>query len=234
MAGWVKLSRGINNWGWKTDPNVVALWVHLLANANFENGYYLGYEIPAGSLPAGIPTLSLKTGLSSSQIRTAIKKLKMTGEIAVRITPKFSIITIVKWSEYQGNDRQDDSRIAGQSQADDNTIRRKEYKNVKKEYTPPEGVSLSVWEDFEKLRKTKKAPITETAINGIKREAEKAGWTLEQALSECCARGWQSFKAEYVKQKGKQNAKRTSHDELREYLDESRNGIIEYDVNGNL
>lgn len=131
MSGWIKLYRGINNWGWKTDPNVVALWVHLLTNANFENSYYLGYEIPTGSLPAGIPSLSLKTGLSGSQIRTAIKKLKMTGEIAVRITPKFSIITIVKWDEYQANDRQDSRPIAGQSQADDNTIRIKELKNIR-------------------------------------------------------------------------------------------------------
>lgn len=133
MAGWVKLYRSLNGWGWKTDPNVTALWVHLLTNANFENGYYLGYEIPAGSLPAGIPTLSLKTGLTPSQIRTAIKKLKMTGEIAVRITPKFSIISITKWSEYQADDRQVDSLIAGSSQANRNTIRREEGKKEKKE-----------------------------------------------------------------------------------------------------
>ena len=63
---------------------------------------------------------------------------------------------------------------------------------------PPVGVSPVVWTDFQKLRKTKKAPITETSLAGIKREAEKAGWRLEDALQECCTRGWQSFKADWV------------------------------------
>jgi uncharacterized protein YdaU (DUF1376 family) len=65
----------------------------------------------------------------------------------------------------------------------------------------PEGVSDSVWQDFKTLRKAKKAPITERALAGLRVEAEKAGWTLEQALSECCVRGWQAFKADWVSQK---------------------------------
>ena len=62
----------------------------------------------------------------------------------------------------------------------------------------PGGVSDSVWQDFKTLRKAKRAPITQKAIDGIVREANKAGWTVEQALSECCFRGWQAFKAEWV------------------------------------
>lgn len=63
---------------------------------------------------------------------------------------------------------------------------------------PPDGVSSSVWEDFLQLRKAKKAPVTTAALSGIISEAEKAGWSLERALSECCVRGWQAFKAEWV------------------------------------
>lgn len=63
---------------------------------------------------------------------------------------------------------------------------------------PPDGVSPSVWQDFLKHRKAKKAPVTETSLAGIKREADKAGWSLEDALRECCTRGWQSFKADWV------------------------------------
>ena len=63
---------------------------------------------------------------------------------------------------------------------------------------PPEGVSIGVWQDFKTLRKAKRAPITQKAIDGIIAEAGKAGWTVEQALSECCFRGWQAFKADWV------------------------------------
>ena len=63
---------------------------------------------------------------------------------------------------------------------------------------PPEGVSNSVWQEFKTLRKAKKAPITQRAIDAITSEANKAGWTLEKALEECVVRGWQAFKAEWV------------------------------------
>lgn len=63
---------------------------------------------------------------------------------------------------------------------------------------PPVGVSESVWSDFLKVRKAKKAPMTDTALEGIAREAQKAGWTLEDAIRECGERNWTSFKAEWV------------------------------------
>jgi uncharacterized protein YdaU (DUF1376 family) len=64
-------------------------------------------------------------------------------------------------------------------------------------YTP-EGVSDSVFKDFKKLRDKQKAPITETAIKGLKREADKANMTLEQVMQMCCERGWRGFKAEWA------------------------------------
>ena len=63
---------------------------------------------------------------------------------------------------------------------------------------PPKGVSDSVWQEFKSLRKAKKAPITQRAIDAITNEASKAGWTLEKALEECVVRGWQAFKADWV------------------------------------
>jgi len=65
----------------------------------------------------------------------------------------------------------------------------------------PDFVEQQVWNDFLSIRKAKKAPMTETALKGIEREAKKAGWSLEKAISECVTRGWQSFKAEWVKEK---------------------------------
>ena len=63
---------------------------------------------------------------------------------------------------------------------------------------PPIGVSDSVWQEFKSLRKAKKAPITQRAIDALTSEANKAGWTLEKALEECIVRGWQAFKADWV------------------------------------
>lgn len=74
-----------------------------------------------------------------------------------------------------------------------------------------EGIGEQVIFDFLKLRKAKKAPLTETAIDGIKREAAKARITLEDALRTCIERGWQGFNADwYANQPA--TGKRSSHD----------------------
>ena len=62
----------------------------------------------------------------------------------------------------------------------------------------PEGVSQEVWESFVKQRKVARAVITPVVIKSIEEQAVLAGWTLEKALSECAARGWRGFKAEWV------------------------------------
>lgn len=61
-----------------------------------------------------------------------------------------------------------------------------------------QGIDPKIAKDFAALRRAKKAPITQTAIDGIAREAMKAGLTLESALAVCCERGWTGFKAEWM------------------------------------
>ena len=71
-------------------------------------------------------------------------------------------------------------------------------KNLREELP---DVTDQTFSDFIELRKAKKAPVTLRAIEGIRSEAEKAGISLENALIECCSRGWVGFKAEwYCKQ----------------------------------
>lgn len=65
----------------------------------------------------------------------------------------------------------------------------------------PAGVSEQVWNDFIALRKAKRAPLSPTALSVIAKEAEKAAMHIEEALTECVTRGWQSFKAEWIKPK---------------------------------
>lgn len=67
-----------------------------------------------------------------------------------------------------------------------------------KKQEPPVGVSDSVWSDFVILRKNKRAPITETAIKGIEKEARRASMSLNDVLALCCSRGWSGFKAEWL------------------------------------
>lgn len=76
----------------------------------------------------------------------------------------------------------------------------------------PDGVSDQVWKDFKNQRTKMKAPLTTTALTQLIKQAELAGWTLEQAMQECILRGWRGFKAEWVNvtKPGKQSIKDTT------------------------
>lgn len=59
------------------------------------------------------------------------------------------------------------------------------------------GIDESVASDWLTIRKAKKSPLTLTAINGVTREAAKAGLTLEAAIRYCCESGWVGFNANW-------------------------------------
>ena len=151
---------------------------------------------------------------------TASKVLIMCWLIASeddgRLPPVKTLAFRLRMSEKQTNDclnklshwlEQDDiSVISDRYQSDSlETETETETKKEKKatSVAMPNGISQSVWEDYKTLRKAKKAPVTQRVIDGMQEQADLAGWTLEKAMEECCIRGWQSFKAEWVAEKPK-------------------------------
>lgn len=65
----------------------------------------------------------------------------------------------------------------------------------------PDDVSEQTWADWLQLRKSKKAPVTVTVVDGAKGEADKAGMTLDAFLRVWCRRGSQGLEASWLKEK---------------------------------
>ena len=61
-----------------------------------------------------------------------------------------------------------------------------------------ENIDEQLASDFIAIRKAKKAPLTQTALEGILREANKAKLTLENVLRICIERNWQGFSASWL------------------------------------
>lgn len=61
------------------------------------------------------------------------------------------------------------------------------------------GVEPQVAADFLALRTKRRAPVTATALAGLEREAAAADMSLNAALRTATERGWQGFKAEWVR-----------------------------------
>lgn len=60
------------------------------------------------------------------------------------------------------------------------------------------GVNERVAADWLVIRKTRKAPLTETALQGVEREAQAARLSLGDAVQIAVERGWQGFKAAWL------------------------------------
>ena len=83
------------------------------------------------------------------------------------------------------------------------TLNNKQETYNNKTLKRPRNVSKKTWDDFLVHRKNKKAPLTETAFIGIKNEVKKTTISLEEALIMCQARGWQSFKSDWISKEQK-------------------------------
>jgi hypothetical protein len=101
MNGWIYLHRKLLNWRWHDCPKTLAVWIRLLVDANWKETEYHEYKIPRGSGVCGLHALSEKTGCSVRAVRTALTRLKSTGEITTKSTNQFTIYTVVKYEEYQ-------------------------------------------------------------------------------------------------------------------------------------
>jgi len=63
---------------------------------------------------------------------------------------------------------------------------------------PIPGVPPPLLADYLEVRKGKRAgKITQTVIDGLQREADKAGISIEDAVKACCEFGWQGFRADW-------------------------------------
>jgi hypothetical protein len=126
------------------------------------------------------------------------------------VKTKEIIIKLSHWLEHNDIELISSGYQVDLPETETETEREKE-KETKKKATIvacPDFVEQQVWDDFLSIRKAKNAPMSETALKAIEREAKKAGWSLNMAISESVSRGWQSFKAEWVKEKLNQSEQR--------------------------
>ncbi len=98
----MKLYRDILDWEWYSDMNTFRVYIHMILSANWQDGRFRGVEIRRGSLVSSYAKLAEATGLSEKNVRTAIKHLEKTGEVASRGYNKFSIFTLKNYDKYQG------------------------------------------------------------------------------------------------------------------------------------
>ena len=185
---YIKISRKILEWEWYTDINTKVLFLHILLKANWKPGRFQGIEVPRGSFVTSQQNLVLETGLTLKNVRTALKHLENTGEVAVNRHPKFSVITIKNYDKYQSGG----SQVAVEGQSGGSQVatieerkkeRKEEYnKSPKGDYesSTPDSIYATIRELYNSVcgsypRLVKMSDARKKAINA----RLKTGYTLD-------------------------------------------------------
>ena len=134
-VGFVKLFRSLTDWEWYTEPLTARLFIHLILKANWETKQWRGKTIKRGQYVTSNEKLSLETGLTISEVRTSIDRLMKSKDIIKLSTNQYTTITVVKYDDYQDNDKENRKRITNKPQTNHKQIattkESKEYKEVK-------------------------------------------------------------------------------------------------------
>jgi hypothetical protein len=158
--GWIKLHRKVQDSPqWLKKPfGKGRAWVDLLMLANHAPGFIevRGLRLPVnrGEIGWSQPELAKRFGWSRGKVKRFLNELEMDNQIVQQKNNVSTLITIVNYDKYQGNDTADDTADGQQTvlqtvpqtvpQTDPNN-KNKEVKNekeVKIYYTEEEGLVL--------------------------------------------------------------------------------------------
>ena len=106
--GYIRTWRKVLDSGWLKNHKLWAFWSYCLLKASYREydaivGLQVVHLLP-GQFVFGLKKATLETGLSIQEIRTIIAFLIKAGNLTIKSTNKFSIITIMNWGMYQSDD----------------------------------------------------------------------------------------------------------------------------------
>lgn len=150
-GGYIKLYRQIlDNPVVCKDSDHFSVWVYLLLNATHENyDVVFGKEritLTPGQLITGRKSISTKLNIDESKVRRVLNLFENDQQISRQRSNKNSLITILKWSLYQGSDQQNEQQVTNKRPTSDQQVTTnknvKKNKNVKNKedssrFTPP-------------------------------------------------------------------------------------------------
>lgn len=182
MDGWLKLYRSILDSAVFKDAEVLKVWIWLICNVAFEQHDTICYgkviTIKPGQIATGRKKIAQCTDLNENKVYRALTVLKSLGNIEIKATNKYSIITVVNWDKYQdengkrtSSEQQNNSRTTTDEQQNNSkTTQHKNGKNGKKE----KNIYIcsffqSVWDEYPK--KLGKNKVTKAAM----KQLEEAG-----------------------------------------------------------
>lgn len=146
MNGYIWIYRKLLDWEWFREPNTLQLFICLILRANWSDSKWKGIDVKRGQLITSVASLCEATGQTPRSIRTGINRLKSTGEVTIKTTNKYSLVTVENWALYQPDKdettNKTTSTTTNERQTNDKqTTTDKEYKKKEEEYKEDKHLS---------------------------------------------------------------------------------------------
>ena len=156
MEGWIKVHRKIlDNPVISKDADYLSVWIYLLLNATHKEipVIFKGKKILLipGQLITGRKSISDDLSISESKIYRILNDFKSEQQIKQQTSNKNSLITILKWNEYQNNEQQNEQQMNNKRTTNEQPVNTN--KNVRmKEYINNNNINnfINGNENFEK------------------------------------------------------------------------------------
>lgn len=160
-TGWVKLHRQLLDWEWYNDVNTTRVFLHLLLVANHKDNNWRGIEIKRGQRLTSISGLASETNLSIKNIRTSIKRLKSTNEVASQSTAQHTVFTMVNYDLYQegANETANEGQAKGKQGATNKNDKNENKSNICQLVTDEYNEKLSELGQVKVLSDIRKAKL---------------------------------------------------------------------------
>lgn len=99
--GYIKISRKFLNWRWYDEDTTFKVFMHLLMTANYEDKKWNKITVKRGQRITSYRMLSFELKKSINTVKLHLERLVNTGEITIKSTNNYTIITIPNYSHYQ-------------------------------------------------------------------------------------------------------------------------------------
>lgn len=231
--GWISIHRKLLEWEWFSDSNTVHLFMYCLLKANHKPKLWHGVEIVRGQFISSYASISEKTGLSVQNIRTSMNRLKSTGEVTVKITNKYSIISMTNYSQYQDANKLSNSQATVKQQSTNSQLTTNNNENNENHDNNEnnavkniDGLDVKAFEKYILYRK--EAGIKKLTKQGEKIAAKKlvkiGGEKQMQVVDQSIGNGWTGL----FELKLKANTDRQSKiDEFNKWMDSDNDNYID-------
>ncbi len=180
--GFIVLHRKIVEWEWYSDANVFRVFTHLILTANWEPKKWKGVSVKRGQKITSIQHIAEETGLTPQSVRTALKKLKITGELTTKSTNKYTVVTLTNYDFYQEKEKQVTNKTTSNLTNEQQTTNKqltttKQYNNItiktKKEELPAD-FEKSANEELPFIEKCEIESVNSENIEPKQSQAEKS------------------------------------------------------------